>query len=52
MGSRVRRISEFKASLVYRTNVRTARVTQRNTLSQNNNRNKTKHVDFFLVIIL
>jgi hypothetical protein len=30
LGSRDRRISEFKASLVYRVSSRTARVTQRN----------------------
>jgi hypothetical protein len=43
LGGRGRRISEFKASLVYRVSSRTARVTQRNPASktkQNKNQNK------------
>jgi hypothetical protein len=40
LGGRGRRISEFKASLVYKVSSRTARATQRNPVSRNNN-NKT-----------
>jgi hypothetical protein len=43
LGGRGRGISEFKASLVYRVNSRTARATQRNPVSNNkqtNNNNK------------
>jgi hypothetical protein len=35
LGGRGRRISEFKASLVYRVSSRTARTTQRNPVSKN-----------------
>jgi hypothetical protein len=45
LGGRGRRISEFEASLVYRVSSRTARATQRKTLSQKQNKtkqNKTK----------
>ena len=44
MGGRDRRISEFKASLVYRVSSRTARATQRNPVSKNktNKKKKTK----------
>ena len=38
MGGRGRRISEFKASLVYRVSYRTARATQRNPVSKNRER--------------
>jgi hypothetical protein len=43
-GSRGRRISEFKASLVYKVSSRTARVTQRNPVSrkQTNKQKRTK----------
>jgi hypothetical protein len=34
LGGRGRRISEFEASLVYRVSSRTARATQRNTVSK------------------
>jgi hypothetical protein len=37
-----RQISEFKASLVYRVNSRTARAAQRNPVSKNNNNNNNK----------
>jgi hypothetical protein len=36
LGGRDRQISEFKASLVYRVNSRTARATQRNPVSKTN----------------
>jgi hypothetical protein len=36
------KISEFKASLVYRVSSRTARATQRNPVSNNNNNKKNK----------
>jgi hypothetical protein len=44
LGGRGRRISEFKASLVYRVSSRTARATQSNPVSkkQNKKQNKTK----------
>jgi hypothetical protein len=42
MGGRGRRISEFKASLVYRVSSRTTRATQKNPDSKNQNQNKTK----------
>jgi hypothetical protein len=42
LGGRGRQISEFKASLVYRVNSRTARATQRNPVSKNKNKNKFK----------
>ena len=40
MGGRGRRISEFKASLVYKVSSRTARATQRNPVSKNQKTNK------------
>jgi hypothetical protein len=40
---RDRRISEFKASLVYRVSSRTARATQRNPFWKNNNKTKPKN---------
>jgi hypothetical protein len=40
-GGRGRRISEFKASLVYRVSSRTARATLRNPVSKNNNNKKS-----------
>jgi hypothetical protein len=40
LGGRGRRISEFKASLVYRGSSRTARATQRNPVSKNQKRKK------------
>jgi hypothetical protein len=46
LGGRGRRISEFKASLVYRVSSRTPRATQRNPVSkktkQTNKKKKTK----------
>jgi hypothetical protein len=46
LGGRDRRISEFKASLVYKVSSRTARATQRNPVSKkqnNNNKKKNKN---------
>jgi hypothetical protein len=40
LGGRGRRISEFKASLVYKVSSRTARATQRNRVLKNKNKNK------------
>jgi hypothetical protein len=40
LGGRGRRISEFKASLVYKVSVRTARATQRNPVSKNRKQQK------------
>jgi hypothetical protein len=40
LGGRDRQISEFKASLVYKVNFRTARAIQRNPVSKNKNNNK------------
>jgi hypothetical protein len=40
LGSRGRRISEFKVSLVYRVSSRTARATQRNPVSKQKTKNK------------
>jgi hypothetical protein len=45
LGGRGRRISEFKASLVYKVSSRAARATQRNPVSKNQTKpkqNKTK----------
>jgi hypothetical protein len=45
LGGRDRRISEFKASLVYKVSSRIVRATQRNPVSKNKNKtkqNKTK----------
>jgi hypothetical protein len=42
LGGRGRRISEFEASLVYRVSSRTARATQRNPVSKNQNQTKPK----------
>jgi hypothetical protein len=43
LGGRGRRISEFKASLVYKVSSRTARAIQRNPVSKNQkNKNKNK----------
>jgi hypothetical protein len=41
-GGRGRWISEFKATLAYKVNSRTAKATQRNPVSKNQNQNKTK----------
>jgi hypothetical protein len=43
LGGRGRRISEFKASLVYKVSSRTARATQKNPVLKNKNKNKTKN---------
>jgi hypothetical protein len=43
LGGRVKEISEFKASLVYRVSSRTARATQRNHVSKKQNKIKTKY---------
>jgi hypothetical protein len=42
LGGRGRWISEFEASLVYRVSSRTARATQRNPVSKNQKKQKTK----------
>jgi hypothetical protein len=45
LGGRGRQISEFEASLVYKVSSRTAKATQRNSVSKNQNntkQNKTK----------
>jgi hypothetical protein len=48
LGGRGRRISEFKASLVYKVSSRTARATQRNPVSKNKKQKpkKFKEVEF------
>jgi hypothetical protein len=44
LGGRGRQISEFKASLVYKVSSRTARATQRNSVSKNKKQtNKQKN---------
>jgi hypothetical protein len=43
LGGRGRKISEFKASLVYRVSLRTAVATQRNPVSENNNNNNNNN---------
>jgi hypothetical protein len=43
LGGRGRQISEFKASLVYRVSSRTARATQRNPVSKNQNNNSNNN---------
>jgi hypothetical protein len=42
VGGRGRRISELEASLIYRMSSRTARTTQRNSVSKNQERKKKK----------
>jgi hypothetical protein len=42
LGGRGRRISEFKASLVYRESSRIARATERNPLLKNKNRERER----------
>jgi hypothetical protein len=42
LGGRGRQISEFKTSLVYRVSSRTARATQRNPVSKNQNQKQAK----------
>jgi hypothetical protein len=42
LGGRGRRISEFKASLVYKVSSKTARAIQRNPVSKNKTKTKTK----------
>jgi hypothetical protein len=42
LGGRGRRISEFKASLVYKVSSRTARATQRNPVSKKTNKQTNK----------
>jgi hypothetical protein len=48
LGGRGRRISEFKASLVYKVGSRTARATQRNPVSKNQKKEKGKKICFCL----
>jgi hypothetical protein len=48
LGSRGRRISEFKASLVYRVSSRTARATQRNSVSKK----KENEKNVFIITVL
>jgi hypothetical protein len=43
LGGRGRQISEFKASLVYKVSSRTARVIQRNPVSNKNNNNNNNN---------
>jgi hypothetical protein len=43
LGGRGRQISVFEASLVYRVSSRTARATQRNPVSKNQNKTKKTH---------
>jgi hypothetical protein len=53
LGGRDRRISEFKASLVYRVSSRTAKVTQRNpVLKTKQNKTKARVVFFRMGISL
>jgi hypothetical protein len=42
LGGRDRRISEFKANLVYRVSTRTARATQRNPVSRKEKKKKIR----------
>jgi hypothetical protein len=42
LGGRVRQISEFEVSLVYRMSSRTARATQRNPVSKKQNKKETQ----------
>jgi hypothetical protein len=44
LGGRGGRFSEFEYSLVYRVSSRTARATQRNPVSKNNNNKKAKNL--------
>jgi hypothetical protein len=44
-GGRGRRISEFKASLVYNVSSRTARAIQRNPVSKNKNKTKRHRIE-------
>jgi hypothetical protein len=46
LGGRGRRISEFKASLVYRVSSRTARATQRKPVSKNKKTKRMKYDEF------
>jgi hypothetical protein len=48
LGGRDRRISEFKASLVYKVSSRTAKTIQRNPVSKNQKKKKRKRVTFAL----
>jgi hypothetical protein len=43
LGGRGRRISEFKASLVYKVSSRTARAAQRNPVSKNQKKKKSEY---------
>jgi stress response protein YsnF len=45
LGGRGRQISEFEASLVYKVSSRTARTIQRNPVSKNQTKNKTKKIN-------
>jgi hypothetical protein len=45
LGGRGRRISEFKASLIYKVSSRTARATQRNPVSKKQNQKKKKKIE-------
>jgi hypothetical protein len=47
LGGRGRRISEFKASLVYRVSSRPARATQRNPVSKNQKTKKKKPQEIY-----
>jgi hypothetical protein len=46
LGGRGRQISEFEASLVYRVSSRSARATQRNSVSKKKNKTKQKTKNF------
>jgi hypothetical protein len=50
LGGRGRRISEFKASLVYKVSARTARAIQRNPVSKNK-QTTAKAVDTVIIIL-
>ena len=49
MGGRDTRISEFKASLVYRESSRTAKATQRDPVSKSQEEKKERQVSFWLL---
>jgi hypothetical protein len=48
LGGRGRRISVFKASLVYRVSSRTARAAQRNPVSKNHTHTQYLHLNYFI----
>jgi hypothetical protein len=51
LGGRGRQISEFEASLVYKVSSRTARIIQRNLVSEKQNKTKLTSMGFWHILM-